>query len=356
MTARGLTQAKRLFRARRYTDVLRLLEPQIFRYRQDAEYYTLVGLSCLYTGEIGGAETYLGRAVQLDDENMQALLGLAVVHAGRREPDAAVACWLKVLDHEPRNRSARRGLDLLRASPDVAPGDRILRSLVPRPRRPVSGALLAALGVVAAALGLSYGVVRFVDARQAEPRPGIAEISLPSGSPEILGPQGDASITLTEREVIRTFTRARGYLLEYRDNLAIHELNRLLLSNASQPVKERALLLMSFVTEPDFSTIRDSFAYAVVRESPREYDGCYVRWSGRAANAVIGSERITFDLLAGYQDGRVLEGVVPTSLAFAASIENGAAYEVLGRVEVTEAAAITLEAVSVRPLHPGEGS
>jgi hypothetical protein len=162
---------------------------------------------------------------------------------------------------------------------------------------------------------------------------------------------------MTEREIVRSFSRAKRYLLDYRDNLAVHELNRLLLSNASASVKERARILRSYAQEPDFSTIRDPFSYDAVKQSPREYADCYVRWSGRVANAAIGEERIAFDLLVGYQDGRVLQGVVPVAVGFAVAVENGSSYEVLGKVVTEGSAPLSLEAVSIRPIasRGGEG-
>jgi hypothetical protein len=352
--ARGLEHARRMFRARRYTDVLRILEPQIFRFRTDPTYYALLGLSCLETGEIGGAATYLGRASQLDDQDPEVLIGLAAVHLQRREPEEAVACWLRVLDLDPRNRIARHGLEALRGTggtvPDSLLESRALRAFLPPVRRRLARPLLVALALVVCLAGAGYGVYRFVEARPSPVRPGVADIDIPSEHPGMLEPTGTFVFTFTEKELRSTFSRAKRYLLEYRDNLAVHELNRILLSNASASIKERARLLRGFAEQPDFSTIRDPFPYEVVKANPKEFVDCHVRWSGRVANVSIGKEQITFDLLVGYQTGRVLQGVVPVAVGFAVSIEDGNGYEVLGRVRIPDSGDMALDAVSIRPI------
>lgn len=348
----GLTQAKRLFGAGKFREVLLLLEPQIFRYRTDAEFYTLVGLSCLHTGETGGAATYLGRAHQLDDRNTQILLGIAAVHLKRREPNEAVAAWLKVLDLDTANRTAQRGLDLLRSNPEPL-DDRKVAAFVPRPRRDPTRPLIIAVAVAAVLVGASYGALRLVEAvRAGAPagRPGVAAVSLPGGRPEIIDGLANASIQYTERDLKRAFDRARRYLLDYRDNLAVHELNRILLSNATAAVKQKATLLKGYAEPPDFRTFRDPFSLAEVAAAPEEYADCHVRWSGKVANTVVGEEVISFDLLVGYHEGKILEGVVPVRLAFSAIIEDGGSQEVLGRVVVGEDGEISLEAVSIRPI------
>jgi hypothetical protein len=359
--ARGLEHARRLYRARRFQEVLRLLEPQIFRFRSDARYYALLGLSCLHTGEIGGAATYLGRASQLDDQDPETLTGLAVVHLRRHEPESAVACWLRVLDLDPGNRIAQRGLDAVRRAGATVPAEltdpEALRPFLPRlPNRFPWRALLAA-AIVAVVAGGGFAVFRLATNRLSVPsRPGIEEILLPTDRPEVVVLPGSTLVTFTERELVRAFARAKRYLLEYRDNLAVRELNRILLSNASAGVKEKAQLLRSFAEEPDFSTIRDPFSYQEVTRSPLEYADCFVRWSGRTANVSIGEEQITFDLLVGYQDGRVLEGVVRVLVAFAVAVDEGGAYEVLGRVLVTDAPGVRLAAVSIRPIDSRSGA
>jgi hypothetical protein len=180
--------------------------------------------------------------------------------------------------------------------------------------------------------------------------PGVLSVSLPRVQPDVVEPGTNALVLFTDRELVRTFTRAQQYLLDYRDNLAVHELNRILQSNATAQVKERAVLLKGFAVAPDFRTFRDPFSYATVVASPLLYLDCYVRWTGSAANTRVAQDQITFDLLVGYEAGHVLEGVVGVRLGFSTRVEDGAAYEVLGRVLPVESGRVRLDVVSIRPL------
>ncbi len=356
MPARNLGDARRLFRARRFPEVIRLLEPEVFRYRENADYFLMLGAACLHTGDLGGATSYLGRARQLKPGSVTALLGLAAVHFKRAETDQALKLWLETLEEDPRNPVALRGMNLLRrglsrddlqAFVDSGKLPQLYPRLPGRPLWPI--VLMIVLGSAVIIVG---GSVAWQRLRPASPnRPGVSGIYLPSGGGLRIDAAAGAVYTLSEREVEKGFKLAKGYLLDYRDNPACVEINRLLLSNASAAVKERALALKSFLRPPNFATFRDPFTYREVAAQPRLYDGCHVSWKGKIANLTIGDEAIAFDLLVGYESERELEGTVPVSLDFAADLLDGAGLEVLGRV-VADGDRIRLAGVSLHRLVP----
>jgi hypothetical protein len=356
MPARNLSDARKLFRARRFPEVIRLLEPEVFRYRESADYFLMLGTACLHSGDLGGATSYLGRARQLKPESVTALLGLAAVHFKRAETDQALKLWLEALDEDPRNPVALRGMNLLRRGMSrdelqafVDSGK--LPQLYPRlPGRPLWPILLAvALGGAVLIFGgsLAWRHLR----PQAETRPGVSGIFLPSGGGLRVDPDASAIYTFSERDIERSFRRAKDFLLDYRDNPACLEINRILLSNASAAVKDRAFALKSFLRPPNFATFRDPYPYKDVAAKPSLYDGCHVVWKGKVANLALGAEAITFDLLVGYESERELEGTVPVTLDFAADLADGAGLEVLGRV-VADGGRIRLAGVSLHRLVP----
>ena len=101
MAARNLGDARRLFRARRFPEVIRLLEPEVFRFRESADYFLMLGTACLHTGDLGGAASYLGRARQIKPGSVTALLGMAAVHFKKAETEPALKLWLEALDATP---------------------------------------------------------------------------------------------------------------------------------------------------------------------------------------------------------------------------------------------------------------
>jgi hypothetical protein len=352
----NLGDARKLFRARRFPEVIRLLEPEVFRFRESADYFLMLGTACLHAGDLGGATSYLGRARQLKPGSVTALLGLAAVHFKRAETDQALKLWLEALDEDPRNPVALRGMNLLRRGLSqeelqayVDAGR--LPQLYPRlPGRPLWPILLAiALGGAALIVGGSLAVKHLRS--PVSSRPGVSGISLPSDGGLRIDPNATGVTSLSERDVEQAFRRAKTLLLDYRDNPACVEINRILLSNASGPVKERALALKSFLRPPNFATFRDPYTYREVAAQPRLYDGCHVAWKGKVANLFLEADAVTFDLLVGYEGERELEGTVPVRLDFPADLADGAGLEVLGRV-VADGRRILLAGVSLHRLVP----
>jgi hypothetical protein len=337
MKRKGLGEAKKLFRARRFADVIRLLEPEVFRYRENFDYFKTLGLACLHTGDFGGAFSYMSRAHQLKDDDPDIILGIAAVHFRRAEHENALKRWLEVVDARPGNPVARRGLDLLRKgmTPDVLQefiDSGRLKTLFPPlpPRVAVAPVVIAVLGLLVAA-GIAYLAVRFAAPRGPQ-RPGVSVIEMPSDSSPLVDVGTGVAFTFSEGEVRRIFQKAKSELLAYRDNLAVVDINRILLSNAAPSVKERARLLKGFVMQPTFDTVKDPYLYAAVAKQPGLYDGAAVIWRGKVANLLASKSPITFDLLVGYDQEKQLEGIVPVTLPFAADIGNGDAVEVLGQV------------------------
>jgi hypothetical protein len=354
MKGKGLGEARRLFRTRKFPDVIRILEPEVFRHRESFDYFFLLGSSCLHTGDLGGAFSYLSRARQLSPDNVSALLALAAIQFRRHETEDAIKRWLEVLELDPGNKVARRGMDLLRRGlskeklVEFIEGGRV-RSLYPP--LPARGRAWLIVTIVLAALALGsagYLGVRFFPQRAAE-RPGISSIDIPSDLPRLTDTGSDFTYMMTESDIRKAFNRAKGFLLGYRDNLATVEINRILLSNAALPVKEKARMLKGFVTQPDFLTLKDSFPYTTVAAEPALYDGCSVSWRGKIANLKIGKSLITFDLLVGYDKEKVLEGITPVTLGFAADLANGGDIEVLGQIAY-QSGKIGLTAISLHKL------
>jgi hypothetical protein len=354
MKGKILVEARKLFRARKFSEAIRLLEPEVYRHRENFEYFSLLGFSCLHAGDVGGAFSYISRAHQLKADDVSALLGLAAIHFRRSENEAAIKRWLEILEMQPSNRIARRGLDLLRRGlgqdglQDFIDTGRLKLLYPPLPSRGRGVKFLVIVLAVLIVAGLGYLGYKARGSLGSE-RPGVAAIEIPTDLSRLIETGTDFTFVFTEREIRQVFQKAKGYLLDYRDNLANIEINRILLSNAALPIQERARLLKGFITQPTFDTLRDSFPYAKVALQPALYDGCTVRWKGKIANLKTGKDAMSFDYLVGYDQERELEGIVPVSLPFAAQLENGIALEVLGQVQY-RTGKLALRGVSVHRL------
>lgn len=355
MNDKDLSQAEYLYKSRRFADVIRRLEPQVFLYRDNPRFYFLLGMSCVYTGDIGGASSFLRRANQLVPEDMQVELALAALALRRRDPDEALRRWLRVLDLRPRDRHARKGLALLKKIADD--GSRIdddrMRGLLPRPGFVVPrwvGPLTIVAIIAAAAVLVLPRVLPRVPADAAREGVEVVEIA---DSDEVVSFTGQAAYILTEREIRDLLSRLGDYFNDFRDNLVRREGNRLLLSNASESVKERVITLLSYLRVPDFTNFSDGFSYAEVAREPALYRGCFIRWSGAVSNLVFDEDGrgAGFLFLVGFHEGRVVEGQVPVRIDFAAALSPGAPIELIGEV-VPDAGQIAVRGTSLRLLRP----
>lgn len=324
MARTALDRAERLFAAARHADIIPLLEPQVPVYRESSRFYYLLGSACLNAGDAGGAFTYLKRAEQLAPESVDVSLALAALHVRRGETEKAVAIYLSVLERKPGHRAARRALSILRkeSSPEglasLIETGRIAR-LYPKSSRPPPWTItlffvVVACGALAAAVllfGPSISRLAFTLGSPRVTRPQVAAVTLDAAERAApVGTGGTFRYVLTDTETIATFERAKAYFQQYRDNAALVEINRLLGSNASPAVKEKATTLKSFVGVPDFRTVRDAPVFAQVAADPYLYDGCSVIWRGMAANVRPQDDRTAFDFLVGYDEKKNLEGIV----------------------------------------------
>jgi hypothetical protein len=357
---RTLARCERLLRARKFPHVIATLEPQVFLYRDNADFYRILGTACLYAGDFGGASSYLTRANQLKPGRTPILLGLAAVHLRRRELPEALRYWLEILDNDPDNRTAHRGLRVARTTEDSADFVTMaesgqLRRLFPPLGWSLPGWLLpVAVAVVllgAGGLFLPDLVRQWIDS-MSEPRIGFESISARSLPDELIDPLAEGRYTLSEAEGERTIPRIGDLFNDYRDNLAMREVNRIVNSNAGLLVKEQVRHLSTYFAQPTFADFSDNFTYADVVTEPWLYDGCYVRWSGQTSNVTSTGGVTRFQFLVGYEEERVLEGIIVAEYDGLFDFRAGP-IELIGRIQyLTD---LQLHVTSVRRIEPEGG-
>jgi tetratricopeptide (TPR) repeat protein len=364
--AKSLQDIKRLFLRKKYAEVVRLLEPEIYRFRESYQYYSLLGLSCLYLQDGGGAFSYLNRALQIKEDDVNALLGIAAIHLKRRNLDEALRLWLRVLELDPGNHTAKRGLERVRKGMSEEAVSLLvdsgkIRLFYPPRSAAFSPAVLLVIFIGLVALFGVYIVVRNAPALLAalaspgaSALPARQEIEAVQLSGNVLRTdfKAKARFMFTESQVDDVWKKAKDYFMAYRDNPAVYELNRLLDSNASPYIKESARRLKSYARTPGFRDIvnfQDNYPFAAVAKDPSLYDGCFVLWRGTVANLFIGKEEIRFQFLVGSYDNRTFEGAVTAVFDFADKLENNYYLEVLGKV-VPEGNSFRLRGVLSRRL------
>jgi hypothetical protein len=345
-----LTKAARYAKRGRYDAAIRLLEPEVTRYRGFFSYYYLLGVLCLRSGDFSGALTYLRLAREVKMHDPSVLLGLAVLHLRRRETDRAADFYLEVLDSDEHNKIAKKALKIIRK---FAGTDHLivwietgkyhqLYPALPSVPPSVPQILLRVFCVLAFCIVSTGILARFNIITLPKLPPGIGSRDARNGfvlsaldweeraaSVQI---EGMYRYVLSKTQVLDYYEEARSLFNKRHDEKAKVALNRILESNASESVKNKAHLLISYMDVPGFDTLQDRFTYSEVIREPQLYQGCYVIWRGVAANLDIQQNATTFNFLVGYDNRVTLEGIVSVTFDFAVPINPEQPLEVLGKV------------------------
>jgi len=340
-----LTKATRFARKGKYSEAIKTLEVEVNRYHGSFTYYYLLGVSYLYSNIFGMALEYLRLASKQKHRDPQALLGLAALYLNHGDTDKAVNLYLEVQSIEASNKIAKKALGIIRKYPSpeeisawIDSGK--LHTLFPPFPKAAAARSNIALGVVAVAaglflaLGISFqaGFLFWPSDRSQRELPAAFELSAEERASPLQAGSG-YRFTLSAAEVLEQYEGARRLFLEYRDDAARVKLNRILESNASEPIKNRARLLISYMEVPGFDTLRDRFSFSQVTQEPFLYRDSHVIWRGMASNLNIQHNATSFDLLVGYYDERrIVEGIVHVSYDFAIPINPEFPVEILGRV------------------------
>lgn len=360
MVSDPLRKANEEFRKGQYARVLARLEPLALSYRDSHLFYFLLGSSCLATGDIGGAATYLRRAEQLNFRHPPTLAALAAVHVRRGETDKAVQLYLDILSRDPGNKFARKALEFLKSNSDPERLASLVKSggiaaLYPLPSRVgrfaaryLRFALAAVLGAFLAGLLVSRAPGMFRDTIPS--RAGLEGFRLTEGErKDPVVAAGGFEFVLTEREALAAFEEAKKSFAAWNDEAALVEINRILLSNAAPSIKVKAESLKGFIREPDFTNIKQAYSFSDVSRSPNLFDGVAVLWKGQASNLRASDGGLQLDFLVGYHERKNLEGVVSVSFSFPLRVSPGAPLEILGRVKPSTEG-FTLEGIAVHEM------
>ncbi|MDR3337873.1 MAG: tetratricopeptide repeat protein [Treponema sp.] len=339
-----LAKGIRLLRRKKYGEVIRILEAEIFRFRDNFKYYYTLALSCLLSGEFGGAFDFFKRARDIKMREPLALLGLAVLYLRRGDTDKAVDLYLEVQELDPKNRIAHRALKIIRKHGGAeniiawANSGKLPTLYPPKPSLPFSRlSLILPLAALALLFFSGLFFVKFdvlnLFNKSGDQRRGIENTLLARDEQEApVQTGGSYRYVLTRNEVLTVYSKAQSLFSQFRDEAAKVELNRLIESNASEGIKNKARLLMSYTGLPGFDTLKDQYRYGQVINEPPLFRDCYVIWQGMAANLVTEENGTSFNLLVGYDTKTTLEGIVPVYFDFVIPINTERPLEVLGKV------------------------
>ncbi|MCL2181555.1 MAG: tetratricopeptide repeat protein [Treponema sp.] len=356
-----LNKAAILARKKKYEEALRILKDEEDKYYGSFKYYYLYAVICLHSGSFAEAKTNFDLARKQKMNDIPTMLGHAVLYMKRMNTSQAVEYYLNVQEKEPKNNIAKKALLVIRkysSSEDLSDWltfDRLSKLFPPVPApafTPVGIFKIAVISVTAVLL--IYGILALL---KIAPNPFIKEhrskaeyILTDQERREPVQVDGYYRYILTRDQAANLYDRALSLFTSRRDESAKIHLNRILESNASQSIKNRARLIIENMEVPGFDNFNraDNISYSDVRNEPAVYRNVHVIWTGMATNVEVTDEHTRFDLLVGYDTRRTLEGIVPVIFNSPVSINTERPLEVLGRIVIAPSYTdISLEGVAI---------
>jgi len=128
------------------------------------------------------------------------------------------------------------------------------------------------------------------------------------GLVETINRQREPVFYYSSDEVLKDFNEVRSLLKQEKHNEALKLVNRLLHSNATPGVKERAGFLKRFILDNDERAV-SAVTYRELAREPYLYEGMLVSWRGRVANVKRKQGRLTFTLMVEYREHDVFSGI-----------------------------------------------
>ena len=339
-----LTKAVRLAGKKNYDGAIQTLETEVNRYHGSFTYYYLLGVSYLYSNIFGVAMTYLRLAAEQKMRDPNTMLGLAASYLNHGDTDRAINLYLEVQNLDPSNKTAKRALKTIRKHPGpenisawIDSG--ALHTLFPPfpkadiSRKAITVRILAGMAALCVVFGIAVKTGFLSIPSGGGQRAVPVEISLANEEREApVQTGGSYRYVLTRNQVLDDFNEAQKLFVTYRDDAAKVKLNRILESNASESVKNKARILITYTETPGFNTLKDRFNYSEVTADPFIYRDCHVIWRGMASNLDVRQNSTSFDFLVGYDTYRTVEGIVQVDYDFAIAVNPERPVEILARV------------------------
>jgi tetratricopeptide (TPR) repeat protein len=332
-------QGLRAYRKGQYTKAVSFLEKTIREKKDDHQAYLYLGYASLYTGDLEGSLKYFRSGLLVHDGDVDLMKGLAYVYLKNERLEDAIGLWGEVLARKPSERNVKRLLERLRSSDDV---NNFIENADMKQFLSLKAPILTRLRPYLIGISITAGVLVIVILFYATPLyqkalerfyPEVVklrEVTLPSDFPAVQQDAKGVLYSFSEKEIGESFARIKRYIYKGKVNTAILALNKIMLSNASPPVKEKFKLLYTFIDPPDPLSIDYNPRYYEIVQEPSAYEGAYVLWNGRIAGLTKIKSGAEFDLLVSYKNQDTIEGIAHVAIEGTFYLENRQAVEVFG--------------------------
>lgn len=342
MSEQVIKKADVFFKKKQFTSVVELLEPLVIDYIDSFYVFYMLGVSCLYNGDLGGAQDYLNRASKIKDDDHSLWLAQAALYLRKGDTEHAIESYLDVLEFDPKNKVAKQAMQFIRTRGDVANISQYvangkIKSFYPDPGVYIPVLPIAAIVAVALVISLCI-IIPSLPKRYSSERIDLNSYALSSREEKNAVKPGRATdrYVLTDEEATQFYHAALECFGKNRDNAVQVEYNRIMNSNASDKLKKNITDLLNYIEEPTFENLIDRYTYSQVAEDIYLYQNCWVVWSGRIANVYTDDYVYQCDFLVGYDTMKKIDGIVSLSIPQPVRIDEDRPLEVLAQIDIRD--------------------
>lgn len=338
-----LNQAWKEMRRRHFKDAINILGSGAELYEENVDYFIMLGTAYLYSGDVGTAYAYYQKARKIKYTNTNLLLGQAAIFLRRGDTEKALNFYIEVLENEPGNQTAKDAMEFIRLHGDYTTICRWadmgkLEQFYPRLGVNPDKVLYISVLFIFILAG-SIFTFNFMKSKQTVvdgPRKDLSSIVL-STDEKVSAQSTDLSgqncrYILSNKEITASYEKALKYFQDNDDNRAQVEINRILNSNASISIKQKANVLMTYLAIPGFDNLVYNPDYKQVEKDPDLYMDCYVIWSGRVSDVQEGENSYEARFLIGYENMKSIDGIVNVKFNTKILIENDKPVKILGKI------------------------
>ncbi|WP_151073760.1 tetratricopeptide repeat protein [Borreliella turdi] len=357
------------YNSKKYSQAIKLLEKEIFFYKNYYLYHYVLGMSYLRIGNLGNAQTYLKKAYTLNpgESNIKQAIAILLVSQGKEEK--AIQIWLKMIEENQEVDRSELSLEIIRKNPIKGSvffkNSNLYEKLFPiikaMPDKNLTKlVIIMTIGTIVFILMLAIYFIFYEQKitiytnRKAEINKNLNNIAAYidnikiNNKEKIKNEEGQFILILTNNEIKNSFEKIKIYLKTGKDNFARVEINKILNSNASESIKLKAKNLASFISRPDFISFNEHINLKDIKKDPFIYSNVYVKWEGVVNNIEKKDNIIQFDFYVGYNKN-VLSGIIPAKTTFDIDIDFKDSVEILGQIEYKNKKLI-LNAITIRKI------
>ncbi len=348
-----LQTAEKCIIQKKFLQASKVLIPHVTKYKSHYYFMYLLGVISFNLDNYDDAYAYFSRAREISSTQSDPLLYLSVIALVSNNLPRSLEYWLRILESEPENKYALRGLKHVENIGDdlekivtisgnpyksgivpllVFAGQRLTKALT------ITGMSIVISGLLFGAIWTGMrGYKTYVQTQKNNERKNIISQLNDSSFAKNLPDEKDFNIhyiSLSPNAIRDTLINLEKQFIAHDDNRAWVSVNTILYSNALVSQKKRAFLISKYLQDKNFASETNVtwFDYSEVSQIPWKYNNVTIKWKGTVV-FMEKDDKKDFQFLVGFTgNSSELKGIVPLFIPSILDLKDGDEVELVAKV------------------------